>query len=274
MAFGGENAESYYDDGLTARKKGDLAQAVTCFKKAIHLDNSFATAYHQLAKCYMLMGHGQEAVDILHQVMTRKPDLKPARLDYGYALLSVGAAEKARAQFGQLLGLDASDARARLGLANVLFEEGNWAGALTEAQAALQTTGSSFAALFLVGRAARLAGDTELAQETLGQADKLIEKSLELTPEQPEGHYLRGELAFVREQYGTALEHYRAAEDRTDDQVAYTAFGESFTRIDILARQGMCYQQLGRQERAREVGQRIHKIAPDHPLGKALSDLE
>ena len=111
-------------------------------------DNSFATAYHQLAKCYLLMGRGKEAVDILRQVVTRKPDLRPPRLDYGYALLSVGATEKARAQFDQLLGLDANDGRARLGLANVLFEEGNWGDAMVEAQAALQATGSSFAALF------------------------------------------------------------------------------------------------------------------------------
>ena len=65
-AFGGDNAESYYDDGLTASMKGDLERAITCFEKAIHLDRSLAAAYHQIAKCYLRLGLGRRAVDDLH----------------------------------------------------------------------------------------------------------------------------------------------------------------------------------------------------------------
>ena len=45
MAFGGETADSYYDEGLTASMKGDLRGAIAHFEKAIQLDNSMATPF-------------------------------------------------------------------------------------------------------------------------------------------------------------------------------------------------------------------------------------
>ena len=70
MAFGGENAESYYDEGLTASMKGDMARAVQCFEKAVRLDNTFAAAYHQLGKCYLRLGQAQQAIDLLQQLFS------------------------------------------------------------------------------------------------------------------------------------------------------------------------------------------------------------
>mgnify|MGYP001595381879 FL=1 len=102
MAFGGENAESYYDDGLTASKKGDLAKAIDCFERAIRLDSTYAVAYHQLGKCYMRLGQAQRAVDILMQVVRKRPNLGPARLDLGVALLAAGNTRGARKEFEQL----------------------------------------------------------------------------------------------------------------------------------------------------------------------------
>ncbi|MCH7909739.1 MAG: hypothetical protein IIB38_08995, partial [Candidatus Hydrogenedentes bacterium] len=61
MAFGGETADSYYDEGLTASIHGDLAAAASHFEKAIHLDNSMGPAYHQLGKCYTRMGRSKAA---------------------------------------------------------------------------------------------------------------------------------------------------------------------------------------------------------------------
>lgn len=277
MAFGGENAESYYDDGLTASKKGDIKKAIDCFERAIRLDSTYAVAYHQLGKCYMRLGQAQRAVDILVQVVRKRPNLGPARLDLGVALLAAGNTRSALREFEQLYVLDPSNARALLGLAQCAFNEGDWASASRQARGALAIGGSSFAALYLAGRAARLAGDEDTAKESLDAAERVLQKSIEMQPDQPESHYLRGEVCFVRGELASALEHYRAADDRTDNKApdkVYTAFGETFTQLDIWAKLGLCYQRLGKLDRAHEMGKRILSRDPNHKLGGALSELD
>ena len=277
MAFGGDNAESYYDEGLTAGMKGDIARAVQCFEKAIRLDNTFSAAYHQLGKAYLRAGQAAQAVDLLQQVVSRRPEQIPPRLDLGYACLLLNKTKEAREQFEQILAIEPLSPRAQLGLAQVNFCEANWLAAMEQARAALASGGKNFSALFLLGRAAKLAGDTELAKTTLESADKLLEKSIELNPDQPEGHYLRGEVCFVRDQYSSAMENYRAADDRTDAKNpdrSYSAFGENFTQLDIMAKLGLCYQRLGKMDRARELGEQIVKRDPNHRIGRSLTEAD
>jgi len=275
-AFGGNDAESFYDDGLTASMKGDLGRAIQCFEKAIRLDQTLAAAYHQIAKCYLRQGRGKQAVNVLQQVVTKRPDHGAARLDLGQALVKTGDTEAARQQFQQLIVLDPTNARARLGIAQSYFEDGNGPQAMQEAQAALNTGGNNFASLFLLGRAAKLAGDLTLGNSTLERADKIIERTVESNPDGPEGLYLRGEVAFARDQFSTALEHYRDARDNTDSDDAdrvFSAFGENFIRADVYARIGLCYQRLGKLDRAKEIGEDILKNHPEHVVAKTLVGL-
>lgn len=273
MAFGGENAESYYDEGLTAFMKGDVEAAARFLVRAIQLDRSMLAAHHQLGKCYIRMGQAQRAVEILGQVVVQKPELIAARLDLGHALLAQGLSERARKQFSHVLAMDPHNARAHLGMAQVYFQEGNWDAAVTLAQSARAHGGASFAVLFLLGRAAKLAGNTVLSGESLKEAQALIEKSVEMSPDAPEGHYLRGEVCFAQTRFGTALEHYRAAQDRVEGNRHYSAFGGSFTRLDILVKRGLCHQRLGDVEAAAGIGRQILAAHPKHKLGKALSNL-
>lgn len=272
MAFGGENAESYYDEGLTAVMKGDVKAAIEFFTHAIKLDSSFIMAYQQLGRCFLRAGQTDRAVHVLQQVLTRKPNLIPARIDLGYALLQHGNVSEARVQFSQVVQVQADSSKGHLGLAHVEFELGNWSQASALAQAARNLGSAGFAVLFLLGKAARLAGDHALSDSALNEALAQIEKPIELSPDAPEGHYLRGEIAFVQERYLDALDSYRAAESRTAADAGYSAFGENFTRIEVLVKQGLCLQRMGDKEAARALGARILALSPDHKLGKALSE--
>ena len=273
MTFGGDNAESYYDEGLTASMKGDVTRAVQYFQKAIQLDRSFISAYHQLGRCFARLGDAPQAADILGKVVGLKPNQIPPRLDLGAVHLSLGQTQRAREQYDQVIAVDPRNGRAHVGLAHVLFAEGQWPAAMAEAQIALNSGGSNFAALFILGRAAKLAGNTELSQRSLQDAAALIDKGGDHNPNQPESYYLRGEVSFAQDQFSTALEHYAAAEQRTDSQKAYTAYGENFSMIDILAKQALCLQRLSKSERARELGERILQLDPNHKLGQALRAL-
>jgi tetratricopeptide (TPR) repeat protein len=273
MAFGGEDAESYYDEGLTAGMRGDITRAIQFLEKAIQLDNSFRAAYHQLAKCYLRLGDGPKAVSLLQHVIKNTPSSLPARLDLGAAYVAMGDLERARQQYSQVVDAQPDSGRGYLGLAQVAFHQGNWDGALQLAQQAKIHGGSNFAVLYLLGRAAKLAGNVPLSQESLKEANMLMDKSIELNPTQPEGYFLRGEVAFALDQFSTALEQYRAAEDRADKTKVYSAFGENFGFVDILAKEALCYQRLDREDRARELGERIVQINPNHKLGQALKEL-
>ena len=112
---------------------------------------------------------------------------------------------------------------------------------------------------------------------SLGLADKLTSgQQKQFRDTVTVSHFLRGEVCFVRNELASALEHYRAADDRTDGKTpnrVYTAFGENFTQLDIWAKLGLCYQRLGKFDRANEMGKRILARDPNHKLGHALSEL-
>lgn len=274
MAFGGENAEAYYDDGLTASMRGEVARAVGLFRKAIELDSTQVAAYHQLGKCYARLGQYDSARKVLEQVVSKRPGQHAAAIDYALVLIQLDQTPAARTVFQRILAAEPGNWRATLGMAQCAFAEGDWAAAVAEAQAAQTLGGSNFQVLFLLGRAARLAGNTDLSNATLERAEKLMEKTAEMTPSAPESYYLRGEAVFARESYGAAREHFHEAEQRADSAKSYAAFGEHFGKADMIAKQGLCYQRLGQLDRARAEGERVLGLVPDHPLGKALKSLE
>jgi tetratricopeptide (TPR) repeat protein len=133
--------------------------------------------------------------------------------------------------------------------------------------------GANFSVMYLLGRAAKLAGNAFLAEEALNEASALIARSIEGEPESPEGHFLRGEVSFVQERYAAAIGHYRAAEDRAEPSRSYSAFGEDFSRVDVMVKRALCCQRMGNTDEAREVARQVLAIQPDHKLAKSLSQL-
>ena len=270
MAFGGENAESYFDEGLTASVKGDIGHAIECFEKAIEYDKSFSSAYHQLGKCQMRIGNPDRAVHLLQKVIENNPHLISARIDLGFALISNGKPEEAAQHFRQILALQPHNAKALFGTANVFFEQGQWESSVTLSKEAVAHGGHNFSLLLLLGKAAKMAGHLDIASDSLDAADSIIEKSIELNPENPEGYFLRGEVYFTKDLYAKALEFYRSSENLAEANRNYSAFGEIFTIIDILIKQAFCYQRLETQDKTRELGRRILEIDPDNNIGLSL----
>lgn len=270
MAFGGETAESYYDDGLTAFMRGEIRQATTCFERAIELDEKYFAAYHQLARCAMRQGDLKRAVELLTHVIRNRPRLIPPRIDLGHVCIMQGRVDEAHRMFTEIIGVEPTNARALFGLAQVAFERAQWADAVAFAQRSLEHSGPYFPALFLLGKAARLADDPQLSAESLEQAGALVEKSLELNPDQPESHYMLGEVRFARERFNDALESYREAADRSVADRVYTAYNEAFTRLDALAKQALCYQRLGERARANEIAEGILQTDPNHRMAQVI----
>lgn len=271
MVFGGETAESYYDEGVTASMRGDYARAVQHFEKALQLDPHHVASYHQLGKCKVRLGDLQQAVECFNRVIKARPDPLPPRIDLGFALLEGGNPKRAAAVFDEVAAMNPENAKAQLGLGACAFAEGEWQRALTLATVAVNLGGASFSALYLQARAARLANRPDLARDAFDQADALLEKSIESNPESPEGYFLRGELLFAREDFAKALDALQAAETRMQPDAHYYSYGEHFDLVTVLEKRGMCLLRLDRLGDAREIGLDIQKMKPESRIGALLT---
>jgi tetratricopeptide (TPR) repeat protein len=271
MVFGGETAESYYDEGVTASMKGDVALAIQHFEKALQLDPYYVACHHQLGRCKVRQGEFKQAVECFYRVIKARPNPIPPRLDLGFALLEGGNAKRAAEVFDEVSQVKPDNARAMLGLGACAFAEGDWGRSLALATQALQLGGANFATLYLQARAARLAGRPDVAAEAFDQADALLEKLIEGNPDQPEPYYLRGEICFARLNFVAALQAYQAAESRMADGVHYYSFGEHFELTTLLEKRGMCLLRLERLADARAMGEEIIQRNPRSRVGALLA---
>ncbi|HPO13129.1 MAG TPA: tetratricopeptide repeat protein [Candidatus Hydrogenedentes bacterium] len=272
MVFGGENADSYYDEGVTASMKGDLQEAIKFFEQAIKMDRSHYSAYHHLGKCYLRMGQAQKASEYFHFVIKSRPNLIPPRLDLGFALLDLGMPDRAQTIFEEISRLKPDNARASLGMAHCAFQRANWEVAMLLAQTAISQGGSNFGTYFLLGRAAIFSNRPDISADAMQRADSLIEKHIEANPSQPEGYYLRGEVQFAQQAFDKAADFFDRAAQCAQPGRQYGAYDAHFTLTDILIKQGLCLQRMGRADAARDIGKRILEADPENALAKKLME--
>jgi tetratricopeptide (TPR) repeat protein len=270
MIFGGETADSYYDEGVTASMKGDVSAAVRHFEKALQLDPYHIASCHQLGKCKVRQGKLQEAVDCFYRAIKARPGPLPPRLDLGFALLEGGNVPRASEVFEEVLHLKPDNARALLGLGSCAFDKGEWDRALNMATQAVSSGGATFPALYLQARAAQLVGLLDVAHTAFEEADALLGPSIESSPEQPEAYFLRGELYFARKNFTAALEVFKVAQSRMDPAAHYYSYGEHFELADVLERQGMCLLRMDRRVEARDLGETILAIRPASKVAAML----
>jgi tetratricopeptide (TPR) repeat protein len=270
MVFGGETAESYYDEGLTASMQGNLPRAVEYFQQAVKLNPNYIAAWHQLGKCYLRLGDAQTATRVLLHVIQAKPNQPAAYLDLGYAYLQLGKIVEARQQFKTAEALRAGDPKALLGLAQCAFAEGQWQESLLAAQALANTQRDNFAVHFLIGRAAWILGQTQVAMEALQRAEKLLKQSLETNPEQPEPYFLQGDIYHLTGNVREALRSYETALRYATKNRGYSYYGVHFSYADILGKCGVCCQKLGLHQDAQRYGRSLLELDPNSKLGQAL----
>ncbi|MBI2422455.1 MAG: tetratricopeptide repeat protein [Candidatus Hydrogenedentes bacterium] len=270
MLFGGESAESYYDEGVTASMKGNLTLAMRHFERAIHLEHNHIAARYQLAKCYARAGNADNAVELFRQVIRAKPNQVPPRVDLAFTLIEMGKIGEAEKLFKEVLHYKGDHGRAYIGLGQCALAAERWKEAMVLADLAIKNGGANFAALFLLGRAQRQSGIGEEAVGTFKQADALVQKLIESTPEAPEGYYLRGVLCLSQDKITDAMELFQSAENRANPEAFYSAYGLHFNRFDIQAQRGICLLRLGRRPEAEALGRSILEQTANHGVARQL----
>lgn len=245
MLFGGETAQSYYEEGLTAAMKGDLDLAVRYFRRAYALDAGLHSAQHQTGRCLLRQGNAEEALPLLQAAAKKLPGLSAPQLDTGFALLQLGRIEEARNTFAALLQEKPDEPRAVMGLAYCAFEREQWETAVNLVQRSIEMGRVQFDTHFLLARAADKTNMLDVSTAHYRKAEELMNKSIEATPDQAAGYYLRGRVYRGLGQFSAALDDMEAAEKHAQDDRRYYAYNEIFSKQDIRSEKESLLAELG-----------------------------
>jgi len=262
--FGGENADSYYDEGITASMKGDLPRAIDYFEKTIRLDNSYGAAYHQLGKVYARMGKFKKSIAFLSQVTASKPGQIPPKIDLAYAHLGEGNTSQARDLFYEVTALKPQHVRGRMGVAYCAFAEENYDEAIILLQDIIEGGGATFGTYYLMARAASVGMRPDMLHDSIERADALIEKTLETNDENPGGYYLRGLLLELSKDDEKAEENFALAVERAEPDHHYSAYEEHFSLEDMLGHLAQTRQRQGNAQAAEDFD-RLRELNPESP---------
>jgi len=273
MLFGGETAESYYEEGLTSSIKGDYEQALVFFHKALSLNPVFAAAHHQIAKTHIRLGAFQKAIDALNQAVALMGRKTSALADLAQAYYLLGKVKEARTIFSEILQISEKDTRGVLGLAFCAFADEQWVTAINLVQHASTLGRLHFDAHFLIARAAAKTGAEDIAGFHFQQALEQMNHTLEITEEQVTGYFLRG---LVHASMGGLLDALRDM-DSALRYIApdknYFAYNHFFNKVEILVQKGVLLKDLNRIREAKETGEQILALAPDNQTGMMLASL-
>ncbi|MGI6139919.1 MAG: tetratricopeptide repeat protein [Candidatus Hydrogenedentales bacterium] len=227
MLFGGDSAQSYYEEGLTSAIKGNYEEAIRYFKEALKRDKYLYQAEHQIGRCLLRQGKTKEALPILEKAVKHLDELSAPKIDLGNALIQQGQIKGARDIFSYLLKTKPQEKRAVLGLAYCAFHEAQWETAAGLLQRTLELGRSQFDVHFLLAQAADKMGEFQLAIAQYQQAENLMQQSIEATPDQAAAYYL---LARVHEGMG----YYNRAVEDIDQALLYAEEGQCYSAYNIL----------------------------------------
>jgi len=251
MLFGGETAQSYYEEGLTASMKGDLDKAIRYFQRACELDAGLHNARHQIGRCLLRQGNAEAALPLLRAVSQKLPASTAPVLDTGYALLQLGRIDEARKTFSSLLQVKPDEPRAVMGLAYCAFSKEQWETAVNLVQRSIELGRVQFDTHFLLARAADKAGLLDISTAHYKKAEELMTKSIEATPDQAPGYYLRARVYWALGQLNAALDDMETAHTYMQAGRRYFAYNEIFTSQDILTARESLRNSVG-QPRGKE----------------------
>src|SRR5690242_6406718 len=264
--------------GIEADKQRNVAVAIAEFRKVTELDPALPAGFVNLGQAYMESHDYGNAVPALKHALQLEPNLAPAHLLLGYALLAQGYAAQA------IPHLQKVNEQGALGIAQI--EAGDLPEAVKNLQAALDKRPNDPDLLYYLGRASGLLSkqsiDTLLAgypdsartHQALAenhyvlrqmlQAEKEYKEALRLKPDTPHLHLELGLVYAGASQWDKAEQEFRA-ETRLQPGNA-----EAFYRV------GDALLQQGKAQEARVELERADHLKPGMPetlyaLGKAAS---
>ena len=133
-------APAYTHWGDLYLRTGKLDDAVKLLVEAISVRPDFAAGLNRLAIAYGRLGFANEAVATIRKAIALEPKSPEHRAMLGQVLLGMGVVSGAESAFGDALALDPADPHAHAGLAEIARRRGDFVKAVAQLDLALADT--------------------------------------------------------------------------------------------------------------------------------------
>jgi tetratricopeptide (TPR) repeat protein len=130
-------AQAYMDLGDLYLRQNRLDDAVKLLIEAVSVRPDYTPALNRLATAYALLGFSNEAVATIRKAIDLEPKNPEHRATLGEVLLRMGISSGAEASFREAIAIDPAQPKAREGLAEIERRRGDYAAALADLDAAL-----------------------------------------------------------------------------------------------------------------------------------------
>ena len=197
-------AEAQNNLGNALLKKGNVDEAIAHYQRALQIRPYYAEARNNLGNALLKNGHVDEAISDYRRALQLKPDNAEAHNNLGEALLKKGKVDEAIAQFQKALQIKPDNAAAHYNLGNALLQKGGADEAIAQFQKALQIIPDYADASYNLGNALLQKGDVD-------DAIACYQRALETDPNFAEAHNNLGNALFQRGRVDEAIAQFRQA---------------------------------------------------------------
>jgi protein O-mannosyl-transferase len=190
--------------GIELHKEKRLAEAVSCYRRALALRPDFAEAHNNLGMALFDSGRLGEAYGEFERALTDKPELADAYNNEGNLFLKLDRLPEAVERYERALRIDPDSTAAHNDLGNALTRQGRLSEAMDQYRLALRMNPEFPEAHSNLGAALARVGRSEEAVEE-------YRRLLQLRPDFAEAHNNLGVALEGMGRLGEAREEYRAA---------------------------------------------------------------
>jgi serine/threonine-protein kinase len=145
VALRPESPGAHFNLGLALARKGQLDEAIDCYKKAIELDPKYAYPHYDLGNALMAKGQLDDAITSFQKAITVDPKNVTAHNVLGYALARKGKLDEAIDCYKKAIALDPKYAGAHGNLGSALAGKGQLHDAIASHKKALELDPNSAA---------------------------------------------------------------------------------------------------------------------------------
>jgi tetratricopeptide (TPR) repeat protein len=167
------NYRAHKNLGDALLEKGQIAEAINQYQKAVRLKPDFAKAHYNLGTALGMNGQFAEAISQFQEAIRLKPDFVEAHYNLGIALNKKGQTAEAISQFQEVVHLVPADAEAHNNLGTALDEKGRTDEAISQFQEAIRLKPDYPEAYYNLGTVLGMKGRTDEAISQFQEAIRL-----------------------------------------------------------------------------------------------------